>query len=163
MRASRAHGSSRRSGGGADSPRLLRCRWYPIVRRGSQRGQTRGPWPYGRWVRSNPNGALDQKLIRYGLFGVAKLREIKLIAVIRKEAPLMSKNRAWPTAVDLFCGAGSASEALKHSHFRVVAASRQRSGRLCDLSSESPACPPLRNRHPKPRSTCCSGRVSQWR
>ena len=48
-------------------------------------------------------------------------------------------NRAWPTAVDLFSGAGSASAALKRSHFRVLAA----------VDNDPDACATYRANHPR--------------
>ena len=49
--------------------------------------------------------------------------------------------RRWPTAVDLFSGAGSATAALKSSHFRVVAA----------VDNDPAACATYRLNHPTVR------------
>lgn len=49
--------------------------------------------------------------------------------------------RRWPTAVDLFSGAGSASAALKSSHFHVVAA----------VDNDAAACTTYRLNHPRVR------------
>ena len=49
--------------------------------------------------------------------------------------------RRWPTAVDLFSGAGSATAALKASHFRVVAA----------VDNDAAACATYRLNHPTVR------------
>lgn len=46
--------------------------------------------------------------------------------------------RRWPTAIDLFSGAGSATAALKSSHFRVVAA----------VDNDPAACATYRLNHP---------------
>ena len=46
--------------------------------------------------------------------------------------------RPWPTAIDLFSGAGSATAALKSSHFRVVAA----------VDNDPAACTTYRLNHP---------------
>ena len=59
----------------------------------------------------------------------------------RKEAkggrkPLSKK---WPTVVDLFCGSGAVTEALKSSHFRVVAA----------IDNDPVACATYRLNHPR--------------
>ena len=58
-----------------------------------------------------------------------------------REVPVSSRKRAWPTALDLFCGAGSASAALKRSHFRVVAA----------VDNDPDACSTYRTNHPRVR------------
>ena len=58
-----------------------------------------------------------------------------------KNVAASSENRAWPTAVDLFSGAGSASAALKRSHFRVVAA----------VDNDPDACATYRANHPRVR------------
>ncbi|HVT16138.1 MAG TPA: DNA cytosine methyltransferase [Thermoanaerobaculia bacterium] len=44
------------------------------------------------------------------------------MALSESPAPRWSGGRAWPTAVDLFCGCGGVTAALKARHFRVVAA-----------------------------------------
>ena len=49
--------------------------------------------------------------------------------------------KPWPTAVDLFSGAGSATAALKASHFRVLAA----------VDNDSAACATYRLNHPSVR------------
>lgn len=70
-----------------------------------------------------------------------KLRETERVAVTSREAAASRENRAWPTAVDLFCGAGAASAALKRSHFRVAAA----------VDNDPDACATYRANHPRVR------------
>jgi DNA (cytosine-5)-methyltransferase 1 len=53
----------------------------------------------------------------------------------------MSKLNNWPTAVDLFCGCGAVTEALKRHHFRVVAA----------VDNDPIACNTYRRNHPSVR------------
>lgn len=52
-----------------------------------------------------------------------------------------SKNRKWPTAVDLFSGSGAVTAALKRSRFKVVAA----------IDSDKVACETYRLNHPRTR------------
>jgi DNA (cytosine-5)-methyltransferase 1 len=53
------------------------------------------------------------------------------------EAIRWSRKR-WPTAVDLFCGSGAVTEALKRRHFKVVAA----------IDNDPVACDTFRANHP---------------
>ena len=69
------------------------------------------------------------------------LSETERVPVNSKEVVVSSGNKTWPTAVDLFCGAGSASAALKQSHFRVVAA----------VDNDANACATYRANHPRSR------------
>ncbi|MCG7972474.1 MAG: DNA cytosine methyltransferase [Candidatus Thiodiazotropha taylori] len=41
---------------------------------------------------------------------------------LHKKRGSRSRGRKWPTAVDLYCGSGAVSQALKQTHYRVVAA-----------------------------------------
>lgn len=50
----------------------------------------------------------------------------------------MTSRRRWPTAVDLFCGCGGVTTALKQRHFRVVAA----------VDHDTVACETYRANHP---------------
>ncbi|MGH9874811.1 MAG: DNA cytosine methyltransferase [Pyrinomonadaceae bacterium] len=53
----------------------------------------------------------------------------------------MSRQKKWPTVVDLFSGCGAVTEALKRRHFRVVAA----------IDSDPIACRTYRTNHPRVR------------
>lgn len=53
----------------------------------------------------------------------------------------MSASRRWLTAVDLFSGCGAVTEALKHRHFRVVAA----------VDNDAVVCKTYRKNHPSVR------------
>ena len=50
-------------------------------------------------------------------------------------------SRTWPTAIDIFSGAGAVSAALKKAHFRVIAA----------IDNDQAACDTYRLNHPKVR------------
>ena len=50
-------------------------------------------------------------------------------------------SRVWPTAIDIFSGAGAVSAALKKAHFRVIAA----------IDNDEAACKTYRLNHPKVR------------
>lgn len=52
-----------------------------------------------------------------------------------------SRNKNWPTAVDLFAGCGGVTEALKRKHFRIVAA----------VDNDPIACTTYRKNHPSVR------------
>ena len=72
----------------------------------------------------------------------ARGRRLVLRSADGRIAPLTRMSgRQWPTAVDLFSGAGSATAALKSSHFRVVAA----------VDNAPAACTTYRLNHPTVR------------
>jgi DNA (cytosine-5)-methyltransferase 1 len=58
--------------------------------------------------------------------------------VKRRKSARSKRARFWPTAVDLFCGCGAVTEALKAAHFRVVAA----------VDNDPDACESFRLNHP---------------
>ena len=55
--------------------------------------------------------------------------------------PRYPSSRTWPTAIDIFSGAGAVSAALKKAHFRVIAA----------IDNDHAACETYRLNHPKVR------------
>ena len=58
---------------------------------------------------------------------------------MRRKVTQSRISRAWPTAIDIFSGAGAVSAALKKAHFRVVAA----------IDNDEAACKTYRLNHPK--------------
>ncbi|WP_243375045.1 DNA cytosine methyltransferase [Microvirga solisilvae] len=58
---------------------------------------------------------------------------------MKKRGIKNKKSTAWPTVVDLFCGSGAVSEALKKRHFKVVAA----------IDNDPVACATYAANHPR--------------
>lgn len=74
----------------------------------------------------------------------------------------MTRDR-WPTAIDLFCGCGAVSEALKKRHFRVVAAVDNNPDAATTYASNHPTVQlfvdDIRNINPKEmHAQCLAGR-----